>query len=394
MQQKPGHNVNHAAEPPRLSYKFQRLRERIRRSILSGEFTGRLPGERALAERYCANAKTINKALGDLAADGLVVRHIGRGTFVAKRHQDRESGELPGKPARRFASLAPARAERREQFDRELGEALAENGDEFLSLRTSNGVAGLTLGDWPKDARRDTDGLFLPVPAALSDAGRTDEALILHACRRQVPLVTVGACAGSSKLNAVAPDFVDGGFRLAEHLFRLDCRTVIAVTNEVTRETIATLNGVHTAAARFGGQVVESPMRMDDAGRSVITVGRDDMDRTTGIILIGSAAIAAFLDDARLVAEWNGGRWAVCALPDIGDPRAAQAGLTTYESDPGTVCRWAARLMNDTRPGRRPVEFLIPGLMNIRETVRTQQERRSPPATAGDPPSPLREVAI
>ena len=150
-------------------------------------------------------------------------------------------------------------------------------------------------------------------------------------------------------MNAVAPDFVDGGFRLAEHLFRLDCRTVIAVTNEVTRETIATLNGVHTAAARFGGQVVESPMRMDDAGRSVITVGRDDMDRTTGIILIGSAAIAAFLDDARLVAEWNGGRWAVCALPDIGDPRAAQAGLTTYESDPGTVCRWAARLMNDAR---------------------------------------------
>jgi hypothetical protein len=67
---------------PRLSYKFQRLRERLRQAILNGELTGKLPGERQLAERFNANAKTLSKALTDLAAEGLLERTIGRGTFV------------------------------------------------------------------------------------------------------------------------------------------------------------------------------------------------------------------------------------------------------------------------------------------------------------------------
>src|SRR5262249_6519606 len=66
----------------KLSYKFQRLREQIREAILRGELTEQLPGERELGRRFRANAKTINKALSDLAGEGLVSRLIGRGTFV------------------------------------------------------------------------------------------------------------------------------------------------------------------------------------------------------------------------------------------------------------------------------------------------------------------------
>jgi DNA-binding transcriptional regulator YhcF (GntR family) len=66
----------------KLSYKFQRLRERLRAAIASGELTGKLPGERQLAKRFHVNAKTLSKALTDLAAEGLLDRNIGRGTFV------------------------------------------------------------------------------------------------------------------------------------------------------------------------------------------------------------------------------------------------------------------------------------------------------------------------
>src|SRR6185369_13492243 len=66
----------------RLSYKFQRLRERLRQAIASGELTGKLPGERQLSRRFRVNAKTLSKALTDLAAEGLLERSIGRGTFV------------------------------------------------------------------------------------------------------------------------------------------------------------------------------------------------------------------------------------------------------------------------------------------------------------------------
>lgn len=65
-----------------LSYKFQRLREQIRRAVASGELSGKLPGERMLADRFGVNAKTLSKALTDLAAEGLLERSIGRGTFV------------------------------------------------------------------------------------------------------------------------------------------------------------------------------------------------------------------------------------------------------------------------------------------------------------------------
>src|SRR3954468_8199603 len=66
----------------RLSYKFQRLREKLRDAVASGELSGKLPGERTLAKRFNVNAKTLSKALTDLAAEGLLDRSIGRGTFV------------------------------------------------------------------------------------------------------------------------------------------------------------------------------------------------------------------------------------------------------------------------------------------------------------------------
>lgn len=66
----------------KLSYKFQRLRERIRAAIASGELSGKLPGERQLARRFHVNAKTLSKALTDLAAEGVLDRSIGRGTYV------------------------------------------------------------------------------------------------------------------------------------------------------------------------------------------------------------------------------------------------------------------------------------------------------------------------
>jgi len=65
-----------------MSYKFQRLREKVRRAIHCGELTGKLPGERSLARRFHVNAKTLSKALTDLAAEGLLDRSIGRGTFI------------------------------------------------------------------------------------------------------------------------------------------------------------------------------------------------------------------------------------------------------------------------------------------------------------------------
>jgi DNA-binding LacI/PurR family transcriptional regulator len=76
------------------SYKFQRLREKIRHAVASGELAGKLPGERELAKRFEVNAKTLSKALTDLAAEGLLSRSIGRGTFV-KGSENQASAQGP-----------------------------------------------------------------------------------------------------------------------------------------------------------------------------------------------------------------------------------------------------------------------------------------------------------
>jgi hypothetical protein len=81
---------NMAEKQTRLSYKFQRLRERLREAIETGILSGKLPGERVLARQFRVNAKTLSKALTDLAAEGLLERTIGRGTFVRGQVQEQE----------------------------------------------------------------------------------------------------------------------------------------------------------------------------------------------------------------------------------------------------------------------------------------------------------------
>ena len=67
-----GGSVRKSPRTTSLSYKFQRLREKLRQAIASGELAGKLPGERVLARRFHVNAKTLSKALTDLAAEGLL----------------------------------------------------------------------------------------------------------------------------------------------------------------------------------------------------------------------------------------------------------------------------------------------------------------------------------
>jgi GntR family transcriptional regulator len=56
------------------------LREKIRRGDLSAEST--LPGEQELARQFKVSRITVKRALNELASDGLVTRHRGRGTII------------------------------------------------------------------------------------------------------------------------------------------------------------------------------------------------------------------------------------------------------------------------------------------------------------------------
>src|SRR6266702_36673 len=66
---------------------YQQICERLREAILSGELAEgtRLPTERALASALGVNRTTVMNAYNELASEGLVEGHVGRGTMVRRQ---------------------------------------------------------------------------------------------------------------------------------------------------------------------------------------------------------------------------------------------------------------------------------------------------------------------
>ena len=64
-----------------------RMTERIRDYIQSGVYghNDRLPPERRLAERFGVSRNELRRGLAQLEAEGVIWRHVGRGTFVGAR---------------------------------------------------------------------------------------------------------------------------------------------------------------------------------------------------------------------------------------------------------------------------------------------------------------------
>jgi GntR family transcriptional regulator len=80
-----------SAPAPTFSPLYQQIKALITQSLEAGEWKpGQLiPSEVELATRYKVSQGTVRKAIDELAADNIVVRRQGKGTFVATHTEDR-----------------------------------------------------------------------------------------------------------------------------------------------------------------------------------------------------------------------------------------------------------------------------------------------------------------
>lgn len=358
----PGENGNN--KKPRLSYKFQRLREQIRQAIAGGEFKGQLPGERCLGRRFNANAKTINKALCDLSREGLLVRHIGRGTFVAG--SEGTEGRTAG---RSFQALLPhelVTSPHNMAMLSLLRESFTAGGFQLdtIEIDTTANAGTIQLADWPSGIRRAAGGMVcFPIDPLSNGCGRFSDDCLLETMRRQVPVVSIGGCSAEVRTSAVMPDFIDAGFRLGEHLLLAGCDTLIVLKSIADgRETNWVANGCHLAAIRHGRPAPRETIWSESAS----ALNETDPRATVGVLCVGAAAFDAALRDTTLQRVIREGRAVVCTILEPGDTRAEKAAVTSYEVEPRTVARWATRLLIESRPGQRPVEVLVPGTVAIR----------------------------
>jgi GntR family transcriptional regulator len=137
---------------PAFSPLYQQIKGLILQSLQSGEWKPGevIPSEIDLAARYRVSQGTVRKAIDELAADNLVVRRQGKGTFVATHAEqqiqyrflrlmpDPGHEDLPAKAARRIIDCKRTRASA--ELARLLG---LRAGDALIQVRRVLSFDGL-----------------------------------------------------------------------------------------------------------------------------------------------------------------------------------------------------------------------------------------------------------
>ena len=143
---------------PAFSPLYQQIKALILQSLQGGEWKPgeAIPSETELAARYRVSQGTVRKAIDELAADNLLVRRQGKGTFVAT-HAERQVRY-------RFLKLMP------DSGDRESEGPANRSVLECRRVRSSAEIArslGLRTGDAVVQVRRILS--FAGVPTILED---------------------------------------------------------------------------------------------------------------------------------------------------------------------------------------------------------------------------------
>lgn len=350
-----------------LSYKYQRLRERLRVAVKTGELTGKLPGERELARRYAANAKTINKALNDLAMEGLILRHVGRGTFVA--------GSVPGikipaMPSRSFAWIAPSV----EQKDGKLLLSIASDLLQARGHRLEYLEGELDeSGELPESiltprALRHIDGLIV-------FSARPSRELLANLRRRHLPAVLVNNYHSDIRLPVVLTDQSHAAFALTERCIQLGHRKIsVLLRPESLPGANAAMMG-YEAAMRYYGLQPLPRLQVDPIfDWSFLNTAST---RPTALLCV-SGELAA---EARQRMIGTGGSvpsdLSIAAICAPGESCAEHESVTSYEFDPKRVCHWASEFITGGICPQGPQTAVVPGQLIDRGSI-------APPASRPD----------
>ncbi|MFQ6048140.1 MAG: GntR family transcriptional regulator [Phycisphaerae bacterium] len=363
----------------RATYKYQRVRERLRRDIQTGRLTGKLPGERRLARRYSVNPKTVNKALTDLAVEGLLIRQVGRGSFVAAQGS-------AGRPAPRPARFAWVCSRLIDQHG---------GGQLFEWARTLAADQGHSL---------DRTVVDLPLAAELSErtlrpsylrgldgvlvyATRPSRDFLAEVLRRHLPLVIAEAVTPQLKTNAVVSDYCRGAYELTVHLIQLGRQPALLGCVGGLLPIDQAVAGYRTAMQRhrlparppllYEAQDPTAASLPDPLAQSLL----DAPDRPTGLVAAGAHVALAVDRAARQRSLSIGQQLSLAVLAEPDQPLPDQQGWTDYQADVRQIIRWAVWLLLQASPGRPPQQVIVPGRITHRASTSPGQEPSPPSPT-------------
>ena len=278
------------------------VREILRGLVTGGTFApgDKIPAELQLAEQLGVSKMTVNKAVLALTADGLLVREIGRGTFVAllntPQPKSSEIADAPRKIALSF--VAGARDVLGSAYYGGIYRGVAaylEDAGESVEMAFSPA----DLADHRADADRNyADGRLIFAPRAEAIPGI--EAMWQSG---QYPLVVVGASWHTLNAPTVDSDNTGGAFAAVRYLLEQGhTRIVLLLAEAETANTQDRVAGYRRAlsaagiAARADYEIhAESACKVGAATDKLVSLLRDPAEPVTAIFAAGHyLALEAF----------------------------------------------------------------------------------------------------
>lgn len=350
-----------------LSYKYQRLRERLRSAVKTGELTGKLPGERELARRYAANAKTINKALNDLAMEGLILRHVGRGTFVAGTGPVRP---IPEMASRTFAWLAPGVDHHDAKVLVSIATELLQNRGHRLECLNCEFDSWGELPDSVLSPRalRQIDGVIIV-------AARPSRELLANLRRRHLPVVLVNNHHRDIRLPTVLADQSYGAYALTEKCIQLGHERIQLIMRPGVLPAATAAQSGYESAMKYYGRTPLPVFKVEasfDWSNVTAAAGRP-----TALLCVGGnlATEARQMSiDAGLAVPIDMSVAAICGPAESCAERVA---ITSYDFDPKRILHWVVEFINEGLSPAGPQLAIVPGRLNDRGSIVPPADRPS-----------------
>ncbi len=230
-------------ENENLLPKYEQIKLQIKKAIIEGEFTDKLPGERILAEKFNVSYMTMRKAIEDLTEEEILYKEPGRGTFVCKKgHIYKKTYNigffLPewiggGITGHYYSTLF-------NQIERNVH----NHGYNLLYFSKIKDI-------FPYSDKRKVDGiLFTLFP---------EEEEYLRSISNFINCVTLENILEYSNIPAVIPDNFGGGYEATKYLIKLGHKNIAYITGRFNNKlTFERYNGYKKALEEYDIKVPEN----------------------------------------------------------------------------------------------------------------------------------------
>ncbi len=251
--------------------KHHRVSQELLAEIAAGKYapSGRLPSEAQLVERFGVSRPTIARALRDLQERGLVERRVGSGSFVRASSGTDEAH-------RRFGLLVPGlgTTEIFEVICGEIAGLARVHGYSVLWGSTRHRPQDAVSAEGAEDLceqfiRGQVAGVFFAPFEHTADREALNRGLAEKLRRAGIAVVLLdrdlGAFPDRSEFDLVGVDNFAGGYRLADHLMKLGCRSMAFAVRPMSAPTVnARIAGAREAILDRGRPVPSGFVRQGD----------------------------------------------------------------------------------------------------------------------------------